>query len=116
MDSNSKSCQDLNNQLAIYQAFRNVHGVAAVLRQMANEHCPVQKMVIRELAHRRGAAPPARLLHRSPGLDGVMAKHPPLGYSDGLAWRHQVEGADLDPLRVDRGHGGFEVTEPLLLL
>ena len=47
MDSNSKSCQDLNNQLAIYQAFRNVHGVAAVLRQMANEHCPVQKVVIR---------------------------------------------------------------------
>ena len=47
MDLKSKSCQDLNNQLAIYQAFRNVHGVAAVLRQMANEHCPVQKMVIR---------------------------------------------------------------------
>ena len=47
MDLKSKSCQDLNNQLAIYKAFRNAHGVAAVLRQMANEHCPVQKMVIR---------------------------------------------------------------------
>ena len=47
MDSKSKSCQDLNNQLAIYQAFRNAHGVAAVLRQMANEHCPIQKVVIR---------------------------------------------------------------------
>ena len=31
MDLKSKSCQDLNNQLAIYQAFRNTHGVAAVL-------------------------------------------------------------------------------------
>ena len=47
MDLKSKSCQDLNNQLAIYQAFRNTHGVAAVLRQMANEHCPIQKVVIR---------------------------------------------------------------------
>jgi len=47
MDPKSKSCQDLNNQLAVYQAFRNSHGVAAVLRQMANEHCPIQKMVIR---------------------------------------------------------------------
>ena len=46
MDLKSKSCQDLNNQLAIYQAFRNTHGVAAVLRQMANEHCPIQKVVI----------------------------------------------------------------------
>ena len=64
----------------------------------------------------RTAPSPACFLHRSLGLDGVMAKHPPLGYPDGLAWRHQVEGADLDPLRVDRGHGGFEVTEPLLLL
>ena len=39
--------QDLNNQLAIYQAFRNTHGVAAVLRQMANEHCSIQKVVSR---------------------------------------------------------------------
>ena len=27
-----------------------------------------------------------------------------------------MEGADLDPLSVDRGHGGFEVAELLLLL
>ena len=27
-----------------------------------------------------------------------------------------MEGAHLDPLGVDRGHGGFEVTELLLLL
>ena len=47
MDLKSKSCQDLNNQLAVYQAFRNTHGVAAVLRQMANEHCPIQKTVFR---------------------------------------------------------------------
>ena len=47
MDLKSKSCHDLNNQLAIYQAFRNTHGVAAVLRQMATEHCPIQKTVIR---------------------------------------------------------------------
>ena len=47
MDLKSKSCQDLNNQLAIYQELRNTHGVAAVLRQMANEHYPIQKVVIR---------------------------------------------------------------------
>ena len=45
-----------------------------------------------------------------------MAQHPPLGHRDGLAWGDSAEGADLDPLGVDRGHGGFEVTELLLLL
>ena len=62
------------------------------------------------------APDPACLLHRPLRLNGVVPQHTPLGYRDGLAWWHPVEGADLDPLRVDRGHGGFEVTEPLLLL
>ena len=44
-----------------------------------------------------------------------MAQHPPLGHRDGLAWGDPAEGADLDPLGVDRGHGGLEVTELLLL-
>lgn len=47
MDNKIKSCQDLNTQLAIYRAFRNSHGVAAVLREMAHEHCPVQNKFIR---------------------------------------------------------------------
>ena len=45
-----------------------------------------------------------------------MAEHPPPGHRDWLAWWDPLEGADLDPLGVDRGHGGFEVTELLLLL
>ena len=44
-----------------------------------------------------------------------MAEHPPPGHRDWLAWWDPLEGADLDPLGVDRGHGGFEVTELLLL-
>jgi hypothetical protein len=67
-------------------------------------------------AHRRRAPHQACFLHGAPGLYGVVAKHPPLSYWDGLAWRDPVEGSDLDPLGVDRGHGGFEVTELLLLL
>ena len=68
-----------------------------------------------ESPHGRTAPAPASFLHRSLGLDGVMAKHPPLGYRDGLAWRHQVEGAHLNPLSVDGGHGWLEVAELLLL-
>ena len=45
-----------------------------------------------------------------------MAVHPPLCHRDGLAWRDPLEGAHLDPLGVDRGHGWFEVTELLQLL
>ena len=45
-----------------------------------------------------------------------MAKHPPLGHRDWRAWRDPVEGADLDPFSMDGAHGGFEVTELLLLL
>jgi len=47
MDNKIKSCQELNTQLAIYRAFRNSHGVAAVLREMAHEHCPIQTTIIR---------------------------------------------------------------------
>ena len=52
---------------------------------------------------------------KNQSLDGVMPEHPPLGHRDRLAWRDPAEGADLDPLGVDGGHGGFEVTELLLL-
>ena len=44
MDSKTKHCQDLNTQLAIYRSFRNSHAAAAVLRQMANEKCPVETL------------------------------------------------------------------------
>ena len=44
-----------------------------------------------------------------------MAKHPPLGHRHWWPWRGPVEGADLDPLGMDGGHGWFEVTELLLL-
>ena len=36
VDLKSKSCQDLNHQLAIYQAFHNTHAAAAILRQLMN--------------------------------------------------------------------------------
>ena len=66
-------------------------------------------------AHRRRAPHQACFLHGAPGLYGVVAKHPPLSHLDGLAWRDPAEGAHLTPLSVDGGHGGFEVTELLLL-
>ncbi len=43
----TKLCKDLNTQLAIYRAFRNVHGVAAVLREMAHERCRIQTTYVR---------------------------------------------------------------------
>jgi len=45
-----------------------------------------------------------------------VPEHPPLGHRDGLAWGDPAEGADLDPLGVDRRRVGLEVTELLLLL
>ena len=47
MDNKIKNCQELNTQLAIYRAFRNSHGVAAVLREIAHEHCPIQTTILR---------------------------------------------------------------------
>ena len=44
MDLKSKSCKDLNNQLAIYQAFRNTHGVATVLVRHAAESGEIPRM------------------------------------------------------------------------
>jgi hypothetical protein len=41
MDSQTKQCQDLNVQLAVYRAFNNRNAAAAVLRQMAHAHCPI---------------------------------------------------------------------------
>ena len=42
MDSQTRHCQDLNNQLAVYRAFNNRTATAAVLRQMASVHCPIE--------------------------------------------------------------------------
>mgnify|MGYP006900107311 FL=1 len=42
MELKLKDCQALNNQLAIYRAFRNGPAAAAVIREMANRHCPIQ--------------------------------------------------------------------------
>ena len=39
--TNSKYCQDLNKQLAMYRAFRNIHGAAAVTRQLQLAVCPI---------------------------------------------------------------------------
>ncbi len=42
MDSQTRQCQDLSNQLAVYRAFNNRTATAAVLRQMASVHCPIE--------------------------------------------------------------------------
>ena len=46
MELKLKDCQALNNQLAIYRAFRNgpaaAAAAAAVIREMANQHCPIK--------------------------------------------------------------------------
>jgi hypothetical protein len=41
MKASSKHCQDLNKQLAMYRAFRNIHGAAAVTRQLQLAVCPI---------------------------------------------------------------------------
>ena len=41
MDSQTRQCQDLNNQLAVYRAFNNRNATEAVLRQMASVQCPI---------------------------------------------------------------------------
>ena len=45
-----------------------------------------------------------------------MPEHPAIGLGDRRPGWHPAEVADLDPLGVDGGHGGFDVTELLLLL
>ena len=67
-------------------------------------------------AHRRGAAPPARLLHRLPSLNSVVPQHPPASHRLRRAGRNVAVGPDGDPLRVDRRRVGLEMTELLLLL
>tara|TARA_Y100000589_G_scaffold128226_2_gene122132 strand:- start:1897 stop:2034 length:138 start_codon:yes stop_codon:yes gene_type:complete len=44
MQANSNRCQDLNKQLAMYQAFRDIEGIAAVTRQLQMDAraCPVR--------------------------------------------------------------------------
>ena len=44
-----------------------------------------------------------------------MPEHPALGLGDRRPGWHPTEGADLDPLGVNGGHGGLEVAELLLL-
>ena len=67
-------------------------------------------------AHSRWAAPPARLLHRLPSLNGVVPQHPPPSHRLRVAGRNVAVGPDGYPLRVDRRRVGLEVTELLLLL
>ena len=94
-----------------------IYSILGKHRVQGCEYC--EKKFVRDfivaLTHWRSTPGPACFLHRSSGLDGVMAKHPPRGHRYWWAWRHPAEGADLDPLGVDSGHGGFEVTELLLL-
>ena len=35
-------CNKLNKELAMYRAFRNVHGAAAVLRELQSTACPIK--------------------------------------------------------------------------
>ena len=67
-------------------------------------------------AHRRRAAPPARLLHRLPSLNRVVPQHPPASHRLRRAGRNVAVGPDGYPLRVDPRRVGLEVTELLLLL
>ena len=67
-------------------------------------------------AHWRGAAPPARLLHRLPSLNGVVPQHPPASHRLRRAGRNVAVGPDGDPLRMNGRRVGLEVTELLLLL
>ena len=39
MKANSNRCQDLNKQLAMYRAFRDMDGVAAVTRELQMDAC-----------------------------------------------------------------------------
>ena len=39
MKANSNRCQDLNKQLAMYRAFRDMEGVAAVTRELQMDAC-----------------------------------------------------------------------------
>ena len=39
MKTNSNRCQDLNKQLAMYRAFRDMEGVAAVTRELQMDAC-----------------------------------------------------------------------------
>lgn len=45
MKANSSRCQDLNKQLAMYRAFRDMDGIAAVTRELQMDACacPVKK-------------------------------------------------------------------------
>ena len=66
--------------------------------------------------HRRGAALPARLLHRLPSLNGVVPQHPPPSQRLWWAGRNVAVRPDGDPLRMLGRRVGLEVTELLLLL
>ena len=67
-------------------------------------------------AQRRRTAPPARLLHRLPSLNGVVPQHPPASHRLWWAGRNVAVRPDGDPLRMLGRRVGLEVTELLLLL
>ena len=71
---------------------------------------------LRTSSDRRRAAPPARLLHRLPSLNGVVPQHPPPSHRLRRAGRNVAVGPDGHPLRMHGRRVGLEVTELLLLL
>tara|TARA_B100002052_G_C15871949_1_gene595130 strand:+ start:892 stop:1314 length:423 start_codon:yes stop_codon:yes gene_type:complete len=60
------------------------------------------------------APPPAAVSHRLPGLNRLMAEHPPAGLRDGIIRQSPVEGANGDPLGMVRRIVGAELTNQLL--
>ena len=78
---------------------------------MGRKHPPLMAST-----HWRGAAPPARLLHRLPSLNGVVPQHPPPSHWLWWAGRNVAVRPDGDPLRLHGRRVGLEVAELLLLL
>ena len=67
-------------------------------------------------AHRRREAPPTRLPHRLPSLNGVVPQQPPPSHRLWWAGRNVAVGPYGYPLSMHRRRVGLEVTELLLLL
>ena len=79
--SQKQSCQDLNNQLAIYQAFPQRSWSRCGLNRWRMNTARFRRWLFAN-QHERTAAPPARLLHRLPSLNRVVPEHPALGLGD----------------------------------
>ena len=67
-------------------------------------------------AHKRGAASPARLLHRLPSLNRVVPERPRASHRHRRTRRNVAVGPYGNPLRMHGRRVGLEVTELLLLL